>query len=224
MRLRLRGTGALSAFLGTIAAVALLGCYFGKSLETQYYTLDYVPSPAPERLKQGAYSFVVRLREPTIAEAYRRSQIVYRQSSYQMLFYSYHLWAVDPDRMVGDLLFKHLSAARLFENVTRTLESRPPDYQITTDIQAIEEFDGAGAWYAHLAVEYQLIEQKSGQVVWKKLYDLRKAVSQKEPVYVVRELSALLETMHNNLTQELEATLQKAKPRASMPGDGASAR
>ena len=222
MRLFLRWAGLLSALIVTIT---LSGCYFGQSsVPTQYYTLDYVPSPPPERLKQGPYSFTVRLREPTIAEAYRRSQIVYRQSSYQMLFYSYHLWAVDPDRMIGDLLFKHLSAAHLFENVTRVLESHPPDYQITTDIQAIEEFDGAGAWYAHLAVEYQLIDQKSGLVVWKKLYDLRKAVSQKEPVYVVRELSALLETMNNGLTQELDTMLKAAKPRPLTIDSGASAR
>lgn len=209
MRLSLRMVGVLPVlFITTIFS----GCYFGQSnIPTQYYTLDYVPSPTPERLKAGSQPFTVRLREPTIAEAYRRSQIVYRQSSYQMLFYSFHLWAVDPDRMVGDLLFKHLSAARLFENITRALETNPPDFQITTNIQSIEEFDGAGAWYAHLAIEYQLIDQKSGQVVWKKLYDLRKAVAQKEPVYVVRELSALLETMNNNLIQELEAALIDAK-------------
>ena len=185
----------------------LCSCYFGKTRETQYYTLDYVPSPPPERIQHGPFQLTLRLHEPTIAEAYRRSQIVYRESSYQLLFYSYHLWAVDPERMVGDLLFKHLSAARLFDNVTRSVESHPPDYELTCDIQAIEEFDGAQAWYAHLAVEYQLIEQKSGQVIWKKLYDLRKAVPQKEPVYVVRELSALLETMNNSLIQELESRL-----------------
>jgi len=195
----------------SFAVLGFSGCYFGKTAETQYYTLDYVPTPTAQRLQQGPYPFVLRLREPTIAEAYRRSQIVYRQSSYQMLFYSYHLWAVDPDHMVGDLLFKHLSAAKLFDNVTRAVEAHPPDYEITADIQSIEEFDGAQAWYAHIAVEYALIEQRSGQVVWKKLYDLRKAVPQKEPVYVVRELSGLLETMNNSLVQDLETVLDAAK-------------
>lgn len=192
-------------------ALCLSSCFFGKTVETRYYLLDYVPSPPPERVQHGPFPLTLRLREPTIAEAYRRSQIVYRESSYQMLFYSYHLWAVDPERMVGDLLFKHLSAARLFDNVTRTVESHQPDYQLTCDIQSIEEFDGTQVWYAHLAIEYQLVEQKSGQVVWKKLYDLRKSVPQKEPVYVVRELSGLLETMNNSLVQELETQLAKAR-------------
>jgi cholesterol transport system auxiliary component len=200
-------------------AVFLSACFFGQNIPTRYYTLDYVPSPPPERLQRGPYPFVLRLREPTIAEAYRRSQIVYRQSSYQMLFYSYHLWAVDPDRMIGDLLLKHLRAARLFENVTRSIEPYTPDYQLTCDVQAIEEFDGPESWYAHLAIEYQLIDQKTGQVVWKKLYDTRKAVPQKEPVYVIRELSALLEITDNDLIRELEPVLAEAAAGRASGGD-----
>jgi ABC-type uncharacterized transport system auxiliary subunit len=193
--------------------VLLSGCFFGRTVETKYYTLDYIPAPPPERLKRGPYPFSVRLREPTIAEAYRRSQIVYRQSAYQMQFYAYHLWAVDPDRMIGDLMIKHLRTARLFENASRSVEAAPPDFILTTDVQAIEEYDGPQTWYAHLAIEYQLLEEKTGTVVWKQAYDLRKAVAQQEPVFVVRELTALLETIHDRLTADLEVALQEAQKR-----------
>jgi cholesterol transport system auxiliary component len=204
--------------LAVLGGGVLSACFFGKVPETKYYMLDYQPTPPPERLQKGPYPFVLRLREPTIAETYRRSQIVYRQSAYQIQFYSYHLWSVDPDRMIGDLLLKHLRAARLFDNVIRSTDSFAPDFQLTCDVQAIEEYDGpGGTWYAHLALEYQLIEEKNGQVLWKKLYDLRKTVSQQEPVYVVRELSALLETAHERLSQDLEVALDEAKFRAA-PG------
>src|SRR5690606_7591903 len=163
------------------------------------------------------YPFTVRLREPTIAEAYRRSQIVYRKSAYQMQFYSFHLWAVDPERMVGDLLFKHLRAARLFENVTRAAETVPPDFQITCDVRAIEEFDSPDRWYAHLAVEYQLVDERTGDVLWKQVYDLRKAVPQQEPVYVVRELAALIAVAHDRLVEELEPVLQEAARKKGSP-------
>jgi ABC-type uncharacterized transport system auxiliary subunit len=197
------------------AAALLTACFFSRAPETKYYMLDYAPTPSKERLERGPYPFVARLREPTIAEAYRRTQIAYRQSAYQIQFYAYHLWSVDPDRMLADLLLKHLRAARLFTNVTRSVESYTPDYHVTCDIQAIEEYDSPETWYARLAVEYQLIEEKSGQVVWKKLFDLRKAVAQQEPVYVVRELSALAETMHERLVEELEVALDEAKYRNS---------
>jgi cholesterol transport system auxiliary component len=204
--------------LAVIGLMSLTGCFFGKTPETRYYTLDYVPAPPPERLARGPYPFTVRLREATIAEAYRRSQIVYRQSAYQMQFYSYNLWAVDPERMIDDLLFKHLRAARLFENVTRVAETNPPDFQISADVRAIEEYDSPDRWYAHLAVEYQLIEEKTGTVLWKQLYDLRAPVPQQEPVFVVRELAALTSVIHDRLVAELEPVLQEAmKRRDSQP-------
>jgi cholesterol transport system auxiliary component len=196
--------------LAAPACLLLAGCFFGRAPETKYYTLDYAPAPAAERLERGPYPYTVRLREPTIAEAYRRSQIVYRQSAFQMQFYSYQLWAVDPERMIGDLLFKHLRAARLFDNVSRAAESVPPDFQITCDVRAIEEYDGADKWYAHYAAEYQLLDEKTGQVLWKQLYDLRKAVPQQEPVYVVREIAALVSLAHDRLVEELEPVLRDA--------------
>jgi len=210
--------------LASVAALALSGCFFGgRPPESRYYTLDYVPSPPADRLERGPYPFTARLREPTIAEAYRRSQIVYRQSAYQMQFYAYNLWAVDPERMIGDLLFKHLRAARLFENVTRAAESVPPDFQITCDVLAIEEYDSPDRWYAHVAIEYQLIDEKTGQILWKQLYDLRKAVPQQEPVYVVREIAALLSLIHDRLVEEVEPVLQEAARRRA-GGAPASAR
>jgi ABC-type uncharacterized transport system auxiliary subunit len=205
-----------------LGAPLLSACFFGKTVEAKYYLLDYVPTPSAERLAQGPYPFVLRMRDPVISEAYRRDEIVYRQSAYQMYFYSYHLWAVDPDRMIGDLLLKHLQASRLFDNVIRTVEPYPPNFELTTDIQAIEEYDGVSIWYAHLAIEYELIDAKSGLVVWKKLYDLRKVVPQKEPAYVVRELSELLETMQDSLVDDLAVPLDQAKNH--IPPDSGSGR
>jgi ABC-type uncharacterized transport system auxiliary subunit len=200
--------------VAALAALLLSGCFFGgRSPDTRYYTLDYAPAPTPERLARGPFPFTVRLREPTIAEAYRRSQIVYRQSAYQMQFYAYNLWAVDPERMIGDLLFKHMRAARLFENVTRVAEVVPADFLITCDVLAIEEFDGPDRWYAHLAIEYQLVDEKSGAILWKQLYDFRKAVPQQAPVYVVRELATLLSLIHDRVVEEVEPVLQEVAQR-----------
>lgn len=213
-----------------LAILALAGCFFAKPMDSKYYVLDYLPTPPKERMDKGPYPFVIRVRDCNIAEAYRRAQIVYRQSANQMQFYSYHLWAVDPDRMINDLTVKHLKAARLFDNVTRAVETYAPDFYLGCDIQAIEEYDNKDQWYAHLAVEYQLENAKTNQVVYKRLFDLRKTVAQQEPVYVVRELSFLLETINDKLVADLEQPLDEArfkeKPaRAAAgqrPGDGPS--
>jgi cholesterol transport system auxiliary component len=206
-------TGALALTAALCALVA--GCSFlAKPQETKYYVLDYIPTPPKERLDKGPYPFVLRARDCSIAEAYRRSQIVYRQSANQMQFYGLHLWAVDPDRMINDLVVKHLKAARLFQNVTRSVENYVPDFLMSCDIQAIEEYDSKEQWYAHLAIEYQLEDAKTNQIVWKKLYDLRKSVPQQEPVFIVRELSVLAETINDRLVQELDVVLDEAKDKS----------
>jgi ABC-type uncharacterized transport system auxiliary subunit len=128
-----------------------------------------------------------------------------------MQFYSYHLWAVDPERMVGDMLFKHMRAARLFENVTRSVEHFSPDFILSSEVQASEEYDGEESWFAHFAIEYVLESQSTGTAVWRKQYDFRKKVAQQEPLYVVRELSELLESVNNKLVQDLEVVLDEAK-------------
>ncbi len=203
----------MRARLGLIALtlITLTGCFFGKAPETKYYLLDYIPTPPKERLDKGFYPFVLRVKDPVISEAYRRAQIVYRQSAHQMQFYSYHLWAVDPERMVGDLLVKHLRAGRLFQNVTRSVEEFEPDFVLSTELQAIEEYDFQDQWYAHLALEFRLEEGKTGQVIWKKPFDLRRKVSQQEPVYLVRELSALLESVNGRLVNEFDIILDEAR-------------
>ena len=214
----------IGAFALLAEALLLSSCgFFAKPQVTQYYVLDYLPTPPKERLEKGPYPFVVRVRDCSIAEAYRRSQIVYRQSANQMQFYGLHLWAVDPDRMINDLAIKHLKAARLFDNVTRSVENYVPDFYLSCDIQAIEEYDSKEQWYAHLAIEYQLENAKTNQVVWKKLYDLRKAVPQQEPVFIVRELSFLLESINDRLAQEMEVVLDEAKDKTLAHKDSAPA-
>lgn len=219
----MRNMRAVTPWAALCAASLMAGCFFAKPQETKYYVLDYVPTPPKARIEKGAYPFVVRMRDCSIAEAYRRSQIVYRQSANQMQFYGYHLWAVDPDRMINDLTVKHLKAARLFENVTRSVENYVPDFLLSCEIQAIEEYDSKENWYAHMAIEFQLEDAKTNGIVWKKLFDLRKTVPQQEPVYIVRELSFLAENINERLTQELEVVLDEAKYRIQSPADSTKA-
>lgn len=199
--------------LAILTLVTFSGCFMGQTTQTKYYLLDYIPTPTKERLDKGFYPFVLRVKDVAIHETYRRAQIVYRQNAHQMQFYSYHLWAVDPERMVGDLLVKHLRAAKLFQNITRSIEAYEPDFSLSAEIQAIEEYDYQDQWFAHLAIEYRLEDGKTGEVVWKKNYDLRRMVSQQEPVYVVRELSALLEAVHGMVVKELDIVLDEARYR-----------
>lgn len=195
-----------------LTALLLLLSSCGKALQTRYYLLEYVPMPPTDRMEKGPWPYTVRVKDFSIAEAFRRNQIVYRQSAHEMRFYNYELWAVRPEYLVTDMVFRHVVAAELFKSVNRGIEQSEPDFYLTGEVHAIEEYDNNKDWYAHLAITFKLTEITTGKDVWSKNYDYRKKVARQEPVYVVRELSYLLEAMVNNVVMEIDRYMIQVNP------------
>jgi len=193
----------------TLAALILLiiGCAGPK--ETRYYLLEYVPTISAERLQQGPWPWRVRIKELTIAEAYRRNEIVYRQSPHEMRFYNYELWAVKPEYLVTDMLYRHLRDAKLFRELTRSIETEEADYVLKGEINALEEYDNEDLWFAHLALSLYLEDSRTNKIVWMRNWDYRKKVLQQEPVFVVRELSELLEKTVNEASLSLDSMFRQ---------------
>ncbi|MBN1578011.1 MAG: membrane integrity-associated transporter subunit PqiC [Chitinispirillaceae bacterium] len=174
----------------------------------QFYVLNYVPSPARDRLNPGAYQCTFRLREFGVEEAYTRPQIVYRRSPFQLMYYVYRVWAVKPERMITDLFHKHLLTANLVSNVVRRFdEGNKPDYEVNGMIEAIEEYDSDELWFAHLALRVNLTRINDGRLMYSRRFDQRKRVFQHEPEYVVREMSALMEYIFTQAIHDFDAVL-----------------
>lgn len=195
-------------FLLLLALFLLAGCFGGKVPETRYYVLDYVPLPHPERQKKGPLPISLRIAEFDVAEVYRRPELVYRQSAHELRFYNFHKWAVKPSHIIGDMVEKHIKQSGYFKDVSRSGVNFNPDYTLSGVVLAIEEFDSRNKWYAHLALSFSLEDHKKNQIVWQKNYDLRKGVPQQEPIYVIRELSYLLEFTVNQVLQDLEKIME----------------
>lgn len=192
----------------SVALLMLAGC-FARVKENHYYLLDYVPTPPAERLAKGAYPYSLRVKDFDVAEAYRRNNIVYRQSPHELRFYSYELWAVKPEYLVTDMVFRHVETAKLFREVTRTLDMIEPEFVLSGQVTALEEYDNKDEWYAHLAMNMTLQNTRTRQLVWSKAWDYRKKVRQLEPVFVVRELSSLLEVIADEAVASLDSVLSR---------------
>jgi ABC-type uncharacterized transport system auxiliary subunit len=182
-----------------------IGC-FGRAIDSSYYQLDYVPTPK-EMLNETVYPYTVRVRDFDVAEAYRRNNIVYRQSPYKLHFYNYDLWAVKPEFLVSDMLFRHLETARVFSEVRRSIDVDEPDFVIHGTVRAIEEYDNQDEWYAHLAMNMNLQEYKTKKILWSREWAYRKKVSNFEPIYVVRGLSELLERINNEAIADMDSVM-----------------
>ncbi|MCL2207719.1 MAG: ABC-type transport auxiliary lipoprotein family protein [Fibromonadales bacterium] len=194
----------------------LLGC-FGRIIENRYYQLDYVPTPK-EMLSEAVYPYTVRIKDFDVAEVYRRNNIVYRQSPFQLHFYNYEFWAVKPEYMVADVLFRHFEAAKLFSEVRRSVDAEEPDFTVSGTIRALEEYDNQDEWYAHLAMNMHLQENRTKKILWSREWSYRKKVSNFEPIYVVRGLSELLELINNEAIANIDSVMYSisGKPRAAV--------
>jgi len=199
-----------------LTVLMLMGCW-GRIIDNSYYQLDYVPTPK-EMLSESAYPYSVRIKDFDVSEAYRRNNIVYRQSPFKLHFYNYELWAVKPEYLVSDMLFRHLEAAKMFSDVRRIIDIEEPDFTISGTIRALEEYDNQDEWYAHLALNMHLQENKTKKVIWSREWDYRKKVSNLETIYVVRGLSELLEYINNEAIADIDSVMnsrvakQIAKP------------
>lgn len=186
----------------------LFVCTCGKVPVKQYFILNYLPSSERNRISQGPYPFIIRVREFNIEEAYNRPQIVYRQSPFSIQYYVYRVWAVKPERMITDLVYKHLITSNLVSTVVRRFdEGKKPDYELSGMVEAVEEYDSDKLWFAHLAIRFNLTRVSDGRVVYTRRFDNRKRVFQQEPEYVVREMSALMEFIMTQVIHDIDVKL-----------------
>lgn len=174
----------------------------------QYFMLNYTPVPMQQRITETPYPYIIRLREFSIEEAYGRPQIVYRQNPFELRYYNFRLWAVKPTRMVTDLMFKHLNTANLTNSVVRRFdEGRRPDFELSGMIEALEEYDSDDLLFAHIAMRVNLTRISDGANVYSRHFDLRKRVYRREPEFVIREKSLIMEYIFNQVIHDLDSRL-----------------
>jgi ABC-type uncharacterized transport system auxiliary subunit len=193
-----------------LVAGALLACMCGCGTVPikQYYMLNYVATPPVGRLLASPYPFTVRLKEFGIEDAYNRPQIVYRQSPFELRYYFYKIWAVKPNRMITDLVQKHLASINFVSHVIKRFdEGIKPDYELSGNIEAIEEYDSDQLWFAHIALRLSLSRASDGRILYSRQFDTRKRVYQYSPDNVVLEMSSILEFIMNQAISDMDAVL-----------------
>lgn len=176
--------------LPALMVVALAAC--SSTPERQYFGIAYsLADVVPE--KSPRYPATLRVVEPEIRLAYDRAQIVYRYDPFRFKYYNFEFWVAKPQQMLCEVIHRHLLQANLFRETSLVYQRQVPDYELQGEIEAIEEYDSGDQWYAHLALALRLVRFSDRTVVWAYHFDRKKEVFNKEPVYVVRGMSELME-------------------------------
>lgn len=181
------------------------GCSFFSSPEKKhYYQLYYNVGTQPTEPLDA----VVRIKPFDIDKVYKKFNIVYRKSQYELFYYNTHFWATRPEIMITDVISNHVVNKGLFKEVITRLDKKP-DYIITGRILSIDEIDSGDRWFARVGLTLSFIDFNTNQVYVEKTFEKRKEVFNKKPSYVVRAMSELLEEGVDEFLTEVEAFVSK---------------
>jgi len=191
---------AISFVLTTLMALA--GCG-GAVKYPNYYVLHVAPPPDPPAPESVHASLAVReFRSPAYLH---QGAIVYKTSPEQVGFYNYHRWAVDPREFVTNAVADRLRASGNFTHVKPYDGRSDIDYVLSGRLEKLEEVDYDGGVKVEAAISAQMINLRTGAVVWTNTVDEVGTVGQHDVPSVVAEMNRTMERAIEKLLTPLPA-------------------
>ena len=176
----------LLAVAALLSVFTLTGCLGGSTEPSRYYTVS-----AESISVAGATSEArVHVKKFTIDPAYQRTNIVYRESPYDFMFYDLDLWATRPEQMLTQVAGEYLIKSNMFKSVDLKPMGKP-DFELLGNVDAIEEIDEGSSQEAHLAVQLTFRKVGEDAPLWEKRYDERQSMSKRDAHSAAEALSKL---------------------------------
>jgi len=188
-----------------IGIISILACSIGRIQTKNYYILSYTPVSKTTVTSKRPYSYSLQIGRFEVQRIFNRQNILYRYSPNQIQYYELQQWAVRPDDMITDMVFKHLETSGLTNRVGIDFFETRPDFRIEGTVEALEKLDGGDIYFAHLAMSFKMLNVKNGEQVWEYSFDQRKQVFQDEMVYTIRGLSSILQAQMDVVVNQLDS-------------------
>jgi ABC-type uncharacterized transport system auxiliary subunit len=177
----------------TLASLLVLGlAACGTTRPTQYYALQTPPAPT---LSNGARTVSLLVANIAGAEIFRDTPIVYREGANAIGTYQYSRWEDPPVALVQARLIRMLRATGEYQSVGAVGSTSAGQFVVRGRLYDFEEVDGAGIT-ALVSMEFDLVDRRTGNVVWTHYY------SQSEPVQA-KEMTAIVAALNSNLDRGL---------------------
>lgn len=138
-----------------VALLLLAGCAALRTApESRTYRLAYIP---PEPTGAPPLPVTVRVMPLGIAAAYDSLSFIYRTGPYDVGVDPYNRWITNPAGMITDLIGRDLAAAKSVRAVLQGPSAVPYDYELSGQIETLEERDEAAACSGHLRLRIVLV-------------------------------------------------------------------
>lgn len=188
-----------------LSTTILSACFGGSSEPSRYYTIAAESIQMPQAATSSAR---LQVRKFTIDPAYKRSNIVYRESPYDFMFYDLDLWATRPEQMMTQVASEYFIKSNLFKAV----DLKPvvkPEYELIGHIDAIEEVDEGSAQFAHVAMQLTFRKVDGEAPLWEKRYDDKMSMDKREPRFAAEAASKLVGKFMEDAIKEIGESIAK---------------
>ena len=146
-----------------VASLALLGgCVTQVVPPTSYYVLEYYPALENRALaREEPFSYSVHVLDSRIPRTYSRKQIVVRDAGPRFSYSASDVWGVDLADTIPNLVATRLQRYRMFQSVRRDVTTEAADFEVVTNIEALELVRGGARGQARLEMEFNLAARGS---------------------------------------------------------------
>jgi ABC-type uncharacterized transport system auxiliary subunit len=175
--------------IGLIALLCIVSaaCVGGRPIN--YYAINPPAAPAAAPRPDGPALLIGRITTP---EALQDGRIRYRSGSNEVGAYEYHRWTERPAAIVQDLLLRTLRASGKYRQVQEASTAAAGDYLVLGKLYELEEIDNPGI-RTRVSLRLELLDRKTGVVVWNRHYDRDEPVEGKTIHEVVLSLERNLQ-------------------------------
>ncbi|MGD1009227.1 MAG: ABC-type transport auxiliary lipoprotein family protein [Candidatus Aminicenantales bacterium] len=188
-----------------VLVVALMsGC--GSTYVRRYFQIQSVALAEPALPKIERRLLV----EPaSVDPLYDDIRILYRVSPFELKYYPYEFWAENPGKQVGAAMAEYLGNKKIFPSIGRGPTKEEPEIILRSRVHVLEEIDYLDAWQAHLAMDLEFVDFKSGQALLTRSFDRKEKMAGKEVGEFPPVCSRILEEELGKAVWELARALEK---------------
>lgn len=173
--------------------VIISGCVSKRKLVyTKYYLIE--PPHETQSFGQARPNSDKKLEIGSIdvGPAYAGTKIVHRNRSNEIVYFSYHQWAVLPEVSIGKLATDYFRTTHEFAEVSNYISDNRPDYRLDIEVSRIEMLDVDNETNAHVLISYTYTDAVSDQLILQETYDKSSMMSKKDMNLLAISVSALI--------------------------------
>jgi len=193
-------TYAIAALILVLLLVS--GCS-GAAHRSRYYTMTLAPK-LESRVADSPHPVTIAVRRFETAPYLRQGGIAYRERSDEVGFYQYHRWAVEPGVAVSRAIVDSLRASGRFSDVYAYDTHGRADYLLIGNVERLDELDYGSELQVGAALSAELIDLRTGQVVWSGKASRNLKVEQHNVYSVVEGLNSALQADLNQVLPDLD--------------------